>query len=83
VEADHDLIAQLRRLVAEDGMSDAEVEAVVEDALANGPRWAAEDGGVSVRRLRPLACRCGHPLELSTDGVEDVTCCKCGRRPAK
>jgi hypothetical protein len=75
-----DLVAQLRALVAEPDMSDAEVEAAVRDALENMD-WSAEERGVELRRYAE-SCRCDHGLPLANGWLDgEVTCCWCGRRP--
>jgi hypothetical protein len=68
-----DLLAAVRARVAEPGLSDDEIQALVEDALARiaGPdetRWAK-------------SCGCIRPLVLPNAWLAAMTCTKCGRRP--
>jgi hypothetical protein len=68
--ADADLLAALRELVAEPDMSEAEIEALVADALAE-LRWSPE------AQLRAQPCRCLRRLVLPPGS----TCHWCGRSP--
>lgn len=65
-----DLLEAIRQRVAEDDMSDHEVEAAVEDALTRRD-WIRE-----ARR-----CGCIRPLVLPNVWLHHMTCTKCGRRP--
>ena len=67
---DADLVEAVRQLVAEDGMSPDEVEAVVADALRE-MGWTAEASSL------PRRCRCERALVLVPG-----TCFWCGRAPA-
>jgi len=72
----HDgLLAAVRALVAEPGMTDAEVKAVVEDALAELGWQLPPDAA------RAKACRCVHRLVLPFDRGDGPRCLWCGRQP--
>jgi hypothetical protein len=78
--SDDDLVAQVRALVAEPGMTDGEIKALMEDALSR-MGWRAQDGDLAVAPLAP-SCQCSpHGLQL-VDEFGDLTCWLCGRRPA-
>jgi hypothetical protein len=67
------ILERLRVLVAEDGMSEDEIQAAVEDALAQlGLR---ENTGI------PVQCRCTRPLVFRPDIFDAVRCAYCGRAP--
>jgi hypothetical protein len=67
---DGDLLDAVRRLVAEPGMAEDEVRAVVQDALAE-MKWAP------AAPLRAQPCRCTRTLMLPGS-----TCLWCGRSPS-
>jgi hypothetical protein len=71
--AEDNLREQVRQLVAEPGMSDREVEAVMKDALG-------EMGWHFNGELRAKPCRCPHPLLLA-DELAEQRCHWCGREP--
>ncbi len=68
-----DLLAQIKALICKPGMSETSAAAVVEDALARGPRWAPDPPP-----LRPVPCRC-HPTGQVLSG--SPLCWRCGRTP--
>jgi hypothetical protein len=74
--AQDDLIASVRALVAEPGMTDAEIEAVVEDALS-GLGWR-----LPTDAARAKACECVHRLVLPFDRGDGPRCLWCGRAPS-
>jgi len=78
---DGDLLAQVRALVGEDGMSPEELQAAIEDALAQGVKWTPEETGVTPIRLRAPACGCDHPCPLPNPWLNEPSCAKCGRVP--
>jgi hypothetical protein len=71
--AKDDLREEVRQLVAEPGMSDRELEAVIKDALG-------EMGWHLIGELRAKPCRCPHPLLLADEPAEK-RCHLCGRPP--
>jgi hypothetical protein len=62
-------------LVREDGMSDRELAAVVEDALARMGWHPDPEAG------RPQPCRCAHRLVFRPGVFDDARCAYCGRVP--
>ena len=74
---DDDLFEQVRRLVAEPGMSDDEVRAIVEDALGR-MGWRAQDGDLAVAPPTPSRQCSPHELHVA-DEFGDLTCWLCGR----
>jgi hypothetical protein len=77
---ERDLRAQVRELVAEPGLSDPEVDALVEDALeqlADSGGWRAEEVPV---QARAAPCQCERSVVFHTPGL-GPTCVWCGRRP--
>jgi hypothetical protein len=67
------LRAQIRELVVEDGMTEDEIEALIDDVLdqLRGRRWP-----------RPAdTCRCTHRLVLPHDRGDSPRCHWCGRVP--
>lgn len=73
-----DLRAQVRAAVAEAGLSDAEVEALVEDALEQ-LGWHAQEAAL-LAPTRPAPCQCERPLVLTNPWL-GRSCIWCGRRP--
>jgi hypothetical protein len=70
-----DLRERIRELVAEEGMSAEEVDAVIADAL-DQLGW---NGAPAPTRAEP--CECERPLILTNPWL-GRSCTKCGRRPA-